>query len=97
MEFFSELKAATNSIQESGFDRSEIKNSPSLDHVRSRKVYQYKIIFPTIITSWSLTLPTLCITESCIKTKINLIFYFHTSLWCLKRLYEGRTGLHKTF
>ena len=28
------------------------------------------------------------------KEKINLYFYFHTSLWCLKRFYEG---LHKTF
>ena len=29
------------------------------------------------------------------KTKSN--FYFHTSLWCLKRFYEGLKGLHKTF
>ena len=28
------------------------------------------------------------------REKINLNFYFHTSLWCLKRFYEG---LHKTF
>ena len=32
--------------------------------------------------------------KSCIKIEINLIFYFHTSLWCLKRFYEG---LGKTF
>ena len=37
----------------------------------------------------SLTLPTPCISESCIKIKINLNFYFQTSLWCLKRFYEG--------
>ena len=31
------------------------------------------------------------------KEKINLNFCFHHSLWCLKRFYEGLTGLHKTF
>ena len=44
-----------------------------------------------------LTLPTLCISESYIKTKINLNFYFHTSLWCLKRFHEGLEDFHKTF
>ena len=29
--------------------------------------------------------------------KIKLNFYFHTSLWCLKRFHEGLKGLHKTF
>ena len=43
------------------------------------------------------TLPTLCISESCIKIRINLNFYFQTSLWCLKWFYEGIKGLHKTF
>ena len=36
-----------------------------------------------------LTLPALCIPESSIKIKINRNFYFHTSLWYLKRFYEG--------
>ena len=31
------------------------------------------------------------------KEKNNLNFYFHTSLWCFKRFYEGLKGLHKTF
>ena len=31
------------------------------------------------------------------REKINLNFYFHTSLWCLKRFYEGLKGLHKIF
>ena len=31
-----------------------------------------------------LTLPTPCISESCIEIKIKLNFYFHTSLRCLK-------------
>ena len=44
-----------------------------------------------------LTLPTPCIFESCIKITINLNFYFHTSLWCLKRFYAGLKGLHNTF
>ena len=29
--------------------------------------------------------------------EINLNFYFHFSLWYLKRIYEGMSGLHKTF
>ena len=32
-----------------------------------------------------------------IKIKIKLNCYFHTSLWCIKRFYEGLYGLHKTF
>ena len=43
-----------------------------------------------------LTLKDPFISESCIEIKIELNFYFHTSLWCLKRFYEG-LGLHKTF
>ena len=31
------------------------------------------------------------------REKVNLNFYFHTSLWCLKRFYVGPKGLHKTF
>ena len=31
------------------------------------------------------------------KKRKNLNFYFHTSLWCLKRFYEGLKSLHKTF
>ena len=41
--------------------------------------------------------PVLYISESYIEIKINLNFYFYTSLWCLKRFYEGLKGLHKTF
>ena len=33
--------------------------------------------------------PGPCISESCIKLKINLNFYFDTSLWCLEWFYEG--------
>ena len=28
---------------------------------------------------------------------VNLNFYFHTSLWCLKRFYENLKNLHKIF
>ena len=38
-----------------------------------------------------LNLPVPCISESCIEIKtIKLIFF--TSLWCLKRFYEGLKG-----
>ena len=36
-----------------------------------------------------LTLKNPFISESSIEIKIELNFYFHTSLWCLKRFYEG--------
>ena len=40
--------------------------------------------------AFPLTLPVgPCISESCIGIKIKLNFYFYTSLWCLKRFYEG--------
>ena len=31
------------------------------------------------------------------REKKKLIFYFHTSLWCLKRFSEGLKGLNKIF
>ena len=34
----------------------------------------------------NLTLIDLFISESCIEINIELNFYFHTSLWCLKQL-----------
>ena len=37
----------------------------------------------------NLTLKDPFISESCIEIKIKLNFYFLTSLWCLKRFYEG--------
>ena len=48
-----------------------------------------------IIVPDLLTLNDPCISESCIKIKIKLNFYFHTLLRCLKRFYEGL--FHKTF
>ena len=36
-----------------------------------------------------LNLNVLCTSESYIEIKIKLNFYFHTSLQCLKRFYEG--------
>ena len=41
------------------------------------------------INNFELTLPTPFISESCIRIKTNANFYFQTSLWCLKRFYEG--------
>ena len=40
------------------------------------------------------TLPVLKIK---IEIKIELNFYFHTSLWCLKRFYEGLKGINLIF
>ena len=31
------------------------------------------------------------------RQKINLTFYFHTSVWWHKKFYVGLQGLHKTF
>ena len=35
----------------------------------------------------NLSFPAPYISESCIKIKVNLDFYFHTSCWFLKRFY----------
>ena len=42
-------------------------------------------------------IPSPCISDSSIEVKINLNFYFHTSLWSLKRFYEGLKGFHRSF
>ena len=42
-----------------------------------------------------LTLPVPCISEKCIKIKIKLTFYFHTSFSSLKRFYVGLNGATK--
>ena len=44
-----------------------------------------------------LTLPVPCISESCIEIKLKLNFYFHASLWCPKRFYEGLKAFIKPF
>ena len=31
------------------------------------------------------------------RKKININFYFHTSLWCLKWFYKGLKGRHKIY
>ena len=49
------------------------------------------VIFSELFT---LILLVPCISESCIEMKIKLNFYFRTSLWGLKRFYEGlKVGL----
>ena len=51
--------------------------------------YVWYLVCYCIGHAFLLTLSVTCISESCIKSKISLNFYFHTSLWCLKRFYEG--------
>ena len=67
--------------------------------VNKRQGIKSKYVKISAILLWvtSLTLKDPFISESCIEIKIKLNFYFHTSLWCLKRFYEGLKGLHKTF
>ena len=73
---------------------------PNSCHCQSFSIYHWNlnsIWAHNLIKLSLLTLPTLFISESCIKIKINLNVYFHTSLWCLKRFYEDLKGLHETF
>ena len=66
--------------------------------IKSGRIYRKYIRINKCLTQGNLTLPAgPCISESCIKIKINLNFYFHTSFWCRKRFYEGFGGPHKTF
>ena len=62
-------------------------------------VYVYKVSYCEKCWMFQivLTLKDPFISERCIEIKIELNFYFHTSLWCLKRFYEGLWGLRKTF
>ena len=64
-----------------------------------RRVWESEIplvSFTVSINGLLLVFPVLCISETCIEIKINLNFYFHTSLWCLEGFYEGLKGLYKT-
>ena len=63
-------------------------------HSRDGSVWK---IFESFACYGFLTLKDPFISESCIEIKIELNFYFHTSLWCLKRFYEGLKGLYKNF
>ena len=51
----------------------------------------------TQLTKTQSTLSAPCISESSVKIKFNVSFYFYTSLWCLKRFYEGLLHLYKIF
>ena len=64
-----------------------LKNVPDIDFWKSDglEVYCYVLLFLKTL----LTLNVLCISESYIEIKINLIFYFHASLWCSKCFMEA--------
>ena len=47
------------------------------------------------INDWLLSFLTFPVPRR--REKVNLNFYFHTSLWWFKGFYEGLKGLHKTF
>ena len=52
---------------------------------------------PIISLKNVITLSAPCISESCIKIRINSNIYFHTTFYCFERFYEGIKSLHKTF
>ena len=56
-----------------------------------------KTLFIDVAVVAFLRLLAPCISESCIKMKININFYFHTSLWCLKRFSEACKAFIKPF
>ena len=68
-----------------------------LQQIRQRETLNINFhnVFTDILFFYWLTIPAPSISDSCTKIKTN--FYFHTSLWCLIRFYEGLSGLHKTF
>ena len=61
----------------------------SLPRVAEGCCINHRFVRSCKVDSSTLTIPTRCISESYIKTKINLNLYFHISLWYLKRFYEG--------
>ena len=54
----------------------------SLKGLNLKRTFSTKLWLQLFVIS--ITLPAQYISEICIKMKINLNFYFHTSLWCLK-------------
>ena len=64
-------------------------NSISFIHSLLKNRWPGSRLLCSIIHKMMLTLNVLCISDSYIEIKIKLNFYFHTSLWCLKRFYEG--------
>ena len=79
--------------------REEYVNGNAVTEYINGSLVRWTELYPMrkLYAKQILTLPAPCISESCIKIKINLTFYFHSSLWCLKRFYEGLKGLHKAF
>ena len=72
---------------------SYLNNSLLIQHISGQKCTTARKLLSfieKIINARNLILPltlnATCISESCIEIKINFDFYFHTSLWCLKRL-----------
>ena len=68
----------------------------ALNWFRDHHAYLHKFllirdgqIVPWILAKPHLSLNIQCISESCVEIKIKLNFYFHTSLWCLKKVYES--------
>ena len=53
-------------------------------------------IYETLLC-YTVTLKDPLISESCIEIKIELNFYFHTSLWCLKRFTKALKAFIKPF
>ena len=67
-------------------------NKATEGNISSHAVFlwaQINQMFQIVTFTNKLTYPALCIYGSCIKTKMNFYFFFHSSLWCLKRFYEG--------
>ena len=61
-----------------------------LANVRNFKHKTYAWVRPCLtqqLVVFFLTLKDPFISKSCIEIKVELNFYFHTSLWCLKRFY----------
>ena len=91
---------------------SKIKLTPRINILAvlkcktNKELFKINSLFRYIISSFSinqsfvsckLTLKDPLIFESCIEIKIKLTFYFHTSLWCLKRIMKAFKALIKPF
>ena len=80
-----------------------------MEHLVSSKIFEFVYSVDLVFTQYFLQISSIyvvyvnvilnvqCISERYIEMKIKLNFYFHTSLWCLRRFYEGLRGPHKTF
>ena len=94
MSLHTEFSLERNITTDIGMNFSSMQVTFKIINKKHERMYSILCRICSKLTISILTLPVPIQDE---EKKIKLNFHFHTSLWCLKRFYEGLKGLHKTF